>query len=84
MTKPEIIGSIASTYTRVVSMVCEEKGIEYVLTERAPVWLQAAMVSRFFCLHEAGRPVSAGGRPRPRRLASEVMTAARIIAASRS
>jgi glutathione S-transferase len=34
MTKPEIIGSIASTYTRVVCMVCEEKGIEYVLTER--------------------------------------------------
>ncbi len=39
MTKPEIIGSIKSTYTRVVCMVCEEKGIEYVLTEmplRAP------------------------------------------------
>ena len=34
MTKPEIIGSIRSTYTRAVCMVCEEKGIEYVLTER--------------------------------------------------
>ncbi len=34
MTKPEIIGSSQSTYTRVVCMVCEEKGIEYVLTER--------------------------------------------------
>jgi glutathione S-transferase len=34
MTKPEIIGSARSTYTRVVRMVCEEKGIEYVLTER--------------------------------------------------
>jgi glutathione S-transferase len=34
VTKPEIIGSIRSTYTRVVCMVCEEKGIEYVLTER--------------------------------------------------
>ncbi len=34
MTKPEIIGSLRSTYTRVVCMVCEEKGIEYVLTER--------------------------------------------------
>ena len=34
MTTPEIIGSIRSTYTRVVCMVCEEKGIEYVLTER--------------------------------------------------
>src|SRR4051812_1646492 len=33
MTKPEIIGSIRSTYTRVVCMVCEEKGIEYALTE---------------------------------------------------
>jgi glutathione S-transferase len=34
MPKPEIIGSAQSTYTRVVRMVCEEKGIEYVLTER--------------------------------------------------
>src|ERR1700735_4756542 len=34
MSKPEIIGSARSTYTRVVCMVCEEKGIEYVLTER--------------------------------------------------
>ena len=34
MTKPEIIGSIGSTYTRVVCMVCKEKGIEYVLTEK--------------------------------------------------
>lgn len=33
MPKPEIIGSSRSTYTRVVRMVCEEKGIEYVLTE---------------------------------------------------
>jgi glutathione S-transferase len=31
---PEIIGSIRSTYTRTACMVCEEKGIEYVLTER--------------------------------------------------
>jgi glutathione S-transferase len=38
MPKPEIIGSARSTYTRVVCMVCEEKGIEYVLTER---WLGA-------------------------------------------
>ncbi|MFI5001490.1 MAG: glutathione S-transferase family protein [Reyranellales bacterium] len=39
MATPEIIGSSRSTYTRVVCMVCEEKGIEYVLTEtplRAP------------------------------------------------
>jgi glutathione S-transferase len=37
--KPEIIGSLKSSYTRVVRMVCEEKGIEHVLTEtllRAP------------------------------------------------
>jgi glutathione S-transferase len=33
MTKPEIIGSARSTYTRVVRMVCEEKGIDYLLTE---------------------------------------------------
>jgi glutathione S-transferase len=33
MTKPEIIGSLRSTYTRVVCMVCEEKGIDYVLTD---------------------------------------------------
>jgi glutathione S-transferase len=31
---PEIIGSIRSTYTRVACMVCEEEGIDYVLTER--------------------------------------------------
>jgi glutathione S-transferase len=33
--KPEVIGSSRSTYTRVVLMVCEEKGIEYTLTETA-------------------------------------------------
>jgi glutathione S-transferase len=33
MAKPEIIGSARSTYTRVVRMVCEEKAIDYVLTE---------------------------------------------------
>jgi len=31
--KPEIIGSVRSTYTRVVRMVCEEKGVDYDLTE---------------------------------------------------
>jgi glutathione S-transferase len=35
MTKPEIIGSKRSTYTRAVCMVCEEKGIGYTLTEVA-------------------------------------------------
>jgi glutathione S-transferase len=34
MPKPEIIGSARSTYTWAVRMVCEEKGIEYVLMER--------------------------------------------------
>ena len=33
MTRPEIIGSKASTYTRAVCMMCEEKGIDYTLTE---------------------------------------------------
>jgi glutathione S-transferase len=33
MAVPEIIGSSRSTYTRVVRMVCEQKGIEYRLTE---------------------------------------------------
>jgi glutathione S-transferase len=33
--KPEVIGSSRSTYTRAVLMVCEEKGIEYTLTETA-------------------------------------------------
>lgn len=33
MPKPEIIGSSRSSYTRVVRMVCEEKGIDYLLTE---------------------------------------------------
>jgi glutathione S-transferase len=33
MPKPEIIGSSRSTYTRVVRMVCEEKGIAYELTQ---------------------------------------------------
>ena len=35
MTKPEIIGSARSTYTWVVRLVCEEKGIDYALTECA-------------------------------------------------
>src|SRR5580693_7431240 len=34
MPKPEIMGSLQSSYTRAICMVCEEKGIEYVLTER--------------------------------------------------
>ena len=35
MAKPEIIGSARSTYTRAVRMACEEKRIEYELTECA-------------------------------------------------
>jgi glutathione S-transferase len=33
MAKPEIIGALRSSYTRVVRMVCEEKKIDYELTE---------------------------------------------------
>src|SRR5690242_8758302 len=33
MPVPEIIGSTRSTYTRAVCMVCEEKGVDYRLTE---------------------------------------------------
>ena len=33
MTKPEIIGSMRSTYTHAVCMLCEEKAIDYTLTE---------------------------------------------------
>jgi glutathione S-transferase len=33
MTRPEIIGSNRSTYTRAICMVCEEKDIDYTLTE---------------------------------------------------
>ena len=33
MAKPEIIGASRSSYTRVVRMVCEEKAIDYTLTE---------------------------------------------------
>jgi glutathione S-transferase len=49
MPKPEIIGSLRSTYTRVVRILCEEKAIEYVLTEtplRAP---------EIFAIHPFGR-----------------------------
>jgi len=33
MSKPEIIGWSRSTYTRVIRMVCEEKGIDHTLTD---------------------------------------------------
>ena len=33
MAKPEIIGGMRSSYTRVVCMACEEKGIDYILTD---------------------------------------------------
>ncbi|MBS0525626.1 MAG: glutathione S-transferase family protein [Proteobacteria bacterium] len=33
MSKPEIIGSMRSTYTRVVRMVCEEKAIDHTMTD---------------------------------------------------
>jgi glutathione S-transferase len=49
MPKPEIIGSARSTYTRVVRMVCAEKGIDYVLTEK---WLGAPELS---AIHPLGK-----------------------------
>jgi len=49
MLKPEIIGSSQSTYTRVVRMVCEEKEIDYALTEAE---LGAPEV---FAIHPFGR-----------------------------
>jgi glutathione S-transferase len=49
MTKPEIIGSAQSSYTRVVRMVCEEKDIDYTLTEAL---LGAPEV---FAIHPFGR-----------------------------
>jgi glutathione S-transferase len=49
MLKPEIIGSLRSTYTRVVRMVCEEKGIDYALSE---VLLGAPEV---FAIHPFGK-----------------------------
>jgi len=49
MTQPEIIGSERSTYTRVVRMVCEEKGIDYLLTER---WLGAPEIA---AIHPLGK-----------------------------
>ncbi len=49
MPKPEIIGSTRSSYTRVVRMVCEEKGIDYTLTEAL---LGAPEV---FAIHPFGR-----------------------------
>jgi glutathione S-transferase len=33
MIRPEILGALRSTYTRAVCMLCEEKGIDYQLTE---------------------------------------------------
>jgi glutathione S-transferase len=36
MTKIEIFGLARSSYTRVVRMVCEEKGVDYQLVEAAP------------------------------------------------
>jgi glutathione S-transferase len=49
MTKPEVIGSSKSTYTRVVRMVCEEKGIEYTLTETA------IFAPELFSVHPLGK-----------------------------
>ena len=47
--KPEVIGSSRSTYTRAVLMVCEEKGIEYKLTETA------IFAPELFTVHPLGK-----------------------------
>ena len=49
MLKPEVIGSSRSTYTRVVRMVCEEKGIDYALTEAE------LGASEVFAIHPFGK-----------------------------
>jgi glutathione S-transferase len=49
MTRPEILGSLQSTYTRAVCMLCEEKAIDYELTETA---LNAPAL---FAIHPLGR-----------------------------
>ena len=49
MAKPEIIGSARSTYTWAVRRVCEEKGIDYLLTER---WLGAP---ELLAIHPLGK-----------------------------
>src|ERR1700710_566698 len=49
MTKPEVIASSRSTYTRVIRMVCEEKGIEYTLTETA------VFAPELFAFHPLGK-----------------------------
>jgi len=59
MATPEIIGSIRSTYTRAVCMVCEEKGVEYVLTERP---LHAPEI---FAIHPFGKDFRRVQRPAP-------------------
>ena len=55
MNKPEIIGSTRSTYTRVVRMVCEEKAIDYTMTD---VLLGAPELST---IHPFGRMQSTTG-----------------------
>jgi glutathione S-transferase len=47
--KPEVMGSVKSTYTRAVLMVCEEKGIEYTLTETA------IFAPELFTVHPLGK-----------------------------
>jgi glutathione S-transferase len=49
LAKPEIIGSARSSYTRIARMACEEKGVDYTLTEAE---LGAPEV---FAIHPFGR-----------------------------
>lgn len=47
MARVEIIGATRSTYTRVVRMVCEEKGIDYNLVEATPYSPEVAAIHPF-------------------------------------
>jgi glutathione S-transferase len=49
VTRPEILGSLRSTYTRAVCMLCEEKGIDYQLRE-TPLGAPA-----LYAIHPLGR-----------------------------
>ena len=58
MTKPEIIGYARSTYTRVVRMVCEEKGIDHAMTEVPIGAPELRTIHPFGKMPEGGEPTT--------------------------
>jgi glutathione S-transferase len=77
MLKPEIIGSSRSSYTRVIRMVCEEKGIDYLLTEtplRAAETFDNTLIRTYLFAYIA--PKTADGTP-DRKAIDAVMPAVR-------